>query len=704
MCRPLPPRRLGLTVVAGIAFAATVAAAPAGAAPITGFAAESAAQQRAYERAYARGVSAESIGRTSRRLSRRPQLIDTPGVRRAERISVQKLRGYGLDVSTPDYSVYASRPEKIEITMTAPEKLTLSSKEKAFPWHRDFDEVVDGYNAYSPSGDVSGELVYANFGLPEDYEALDELGVSVAGKIVLVRYGGSFRGVKAQQAELRGAKGLLIYSDPEDDGSGKGPVYPDGPWRPADGIQRGSIQYIFNYPGDPLTPGVPALAGTPRLDPADAGNLPGIPTSPISYGDAEPLLKALDGPVAPEAFQGGLGLVYHVGPGGTTVRMNLDIAYEQMPVSNVLAQIRGSSKPKEKVVVGAHYDGWTYGTSDNTSGWTAVMEIGHSLGRLLKRGWRPERTIVLAGWDGEEYGLLGSTEWAEQYERDLRRNAVAYSNLDGAGGFEFAAAGVPQLDDALVELTKSVQDPRTGKPVYDVWTADGTEEPEIGRLGSGSDYTAFLDHIGVPSLEAGFTNDASAGTYHSAYDDTYNMEEHLDPGYLGHAGSSLVTGTMALRLANADILPFRYSDYAAAVVSYVEELQGIQQEEGAAQLDLSGLLSAVERWGDAAAALEARADSLLASGYVSRRRAARINRALMRQERALTTPQGLPGRPWFRHQVYAPGLVTGYAAQFLPGLRDAVEQGDEETAATYRGLLLESLREAARLARRGARA
>ena len=295
--------------------------------------------------------------------------------------------------------------------MTAPYRRTLATRERGFPWQEHFEDVIPGYNAYSPPGDVTGEVVYANYGLPEDYAALDELGVSVAGKIVLVRYGGSFRGVKAQQAELRGAKGLIIYSDPADDGFKRGPVYPDGPWRPADGIQRGSIQYIFNYPGDPLTPGVPSVPGTRRLPRDQAGNLPKIPTTPISYGEAQPLLESLTGPEAPEDFKGGLPITYRVGPGGTRVRLDLDIAYEQTPVSNVIATIRGTTKPDEKVVIGAHYDGWTYGTSDNTSGWTAIMQVGRSLGRLLDRGWRPERTIVLAGWDGEEYGLLGSTEW-----------------------------------------------------------------------------------------------------------------------------------------------------------------------------------------------------------------------------------------------------------------------------------------------------
>ena len=334
------------------------------------------------------------------------------------------------------------------------------------------------------------------------------------------------------------------------------------------------------------------------------------------------------------------------------------------------------------------------------------MEIGRSLGKLLDRGWRPQRTIVLAGWDGEEYGLLGSTEWVEEFQRDLRRDAVAYANLDGAGGPDFGAAGVPQLDDALIEATKAVQDPRTGGSVFDTWTDGGAEQPEIDRLGSGSDYTSFLDHVGVPSFEAGFTNPASSGTYHSAYDDTYNMENHLDPGYLGHAGSSRMTGVTALRLANADVLPFHYSDYAAAVLAYVEELEQVRDDTpGAAQVDLSILLDAARDWQTASTRLETAAGELLAAGDTESRRAARairrMNSALMRQERALTQPQGLPERPWFRHQVYAPGLVTGYAVQYLPGMRDAIEQGNEEIAENYRDLLFDSLREATRLAQRG---
>jgi N-acetylated-alpha-linked acidic dipeptidase len=673
---------------------------------ILGFTRESANLQAAYEDAFTRGVSADAIANASRALSRRPQLVGTEGVRRSQQISVQRLRSYGLDVTTPGYDVYLSRPRSISVTMTSPYTRPLATKEHGFPWQENFEDVVVGYNAYSPSGDVTGDLVYANYGLPQDYAALEGLGVDVRGKIVLVRYGGSFRGVKAQQAEKRGAKGVIIYSDPADDGFVRGPVYPDGPWRPADAIQRGSIQYIFNYPGDPLTPDAPSVPGTRRIAPQDATNLPHIPTTPISYGEAQPLLEALGGPVAPDAFKGGLPITYHVGPGGTRVRLNLDIAYEQTRVSNVLAEIRGTTKPDEKIIIGAHYDGWTYGTSDNTSGWTTVMEIGRTLGRLLDRGWRPDRTIVLAGWDGEEYGLLGSTEWVEQFQRDLRRDAVVYANLDGAGGSSFGAAGVPSLDDAIVEATMAVRDPRTGTSVYDVWKGDDAA-PSVDRLGSGSDYTAFLDHVGVPSFEIGYSNSASSGTYHSAYDDLFNTERHLDPGYLGHAGTARVLGVTALRLANADVLPFHYTDYATAVESYVRELQRVQaQTPGAAQVDLSILLDATRSWNEASARLETRAAALLQQGDTQSRAAARaiarINTALMQQERALTQPQGLPGRPWFRHQVYAPGLVTGYAVQYLPGMRDAIEQGDAQTAQTYRDLLLDSLREATRLADRGA--
>jgi N-acetylated-alpha-linked acidic dipeptidase len=682
-----------MLVAALLAGAASLAPAANADAAILGFTDRSAGVERAYEERFQRGVSADVIRRTSRALSRQPRLTGTAGLSRTFTFSVKRLRSYGLTVSTPSYWVYASHPRDISVTMTAPYTRRLANKERAFPWHREFDDVLVGYNAYSPAGDVSGEVVYANRGLPRDYAALERLGVEVRGRIVLVRYGGSFRGVKVQQAEKRGAKGVLIYSDPADDGFARGPVYPDGPWRPPDGIQRGTIQYLFQYPGDPLTPGAASVPGVRRIAPEEAGNLPRIPTAPISYADARLLLEGLGGPAAPESFRGGLPIAYRVGPGGTQVHVDLDIAYQQTPVRNILATIRGATRPEEKVIVGGHIDAWTYGAGDNASGWATIMEIGRSLGRLLERGWRPKRTIVLAGFDGEEYGLLGSTEWVEQFRRRLARHAVAYANLSQVGGTRFFASGVPQIDDALIETTKAVTDPRTGHSVHRVWRDYEGRRPELGRLGSGSDYTAFLEHAGVPSLDASFGAPAGPGTYHSAYDDTHNLERHLDPGYLGHVGSARIAGVTALRLANADVLPFHYSDYAAAVSSYLRELESVST------VGLGRLRRAARSWRRASKALEADADRLLAAGRAGSRAVARINRALMRQERALMTHRGLPGRPWYRHQIYAPGIATGYDVQYLPGLHDAVERRDDQGLRTYRDLLLGSLRRAIRLAR-----
>jgi N-acetylated-alpha-linked acidic dipeptidase len=691
-------RRLTALVAIGAASVATAATSAAQAdEPISGFTPGHSAEQQRAEQRFQQAVSADGIGRFSRTVSRRPQLIGSPGNRDTFNYSVQTLRGYGLKVRRASYDVYISRPNKIQVTMTKPYRRELRVKEPRFRWQRYYDEVVPGYNAYSPKGDVTGQVVYANYGLPDDYEALDSLGVDVRGKIVMVRYGNSFRGVKAKLAQDHGAKGVIIYSDPEDDGFVKGPVFPDGPWKDANGIQRGSIQYLFEYPGDPLTPGTPSTPGTPRLDPADAANLPKIPSTPISYGQAKPLLQALTGPEAPEEFQGGLPFKYHVGPGPTETRLNLDISYKQQRINDVIAEIRGAKHPEEKVVLGGHYDAWTYGTNDNTSGWAAVVQAGRGIGRLLRRGWRPDRTLVLAGWDGEEYGLLGSTEFAEQMRSDLRRDAVAYINMDIVGGREFSAGAVPSLDQLIKDVSQTVPAPGAAGTIYDAWSAAG--DPEVDRLGSGSDYTAFLDHVGVPSLEIGFRTEG--GEYHTSYDDTVMMERFLDRGYLGHQAASRMTGTIALRLADADALPFRYSEYAAAVEGYVRDLQAM---EGADIVDLEPLIAQAQAWGTAAAALEQRAAELVASDEVDTRRGQRllrrINRSLKRQERALTQSVGLAGRPWFQHMIYAPGRLTGYAAQFLPAIEDAISDGDTATAIRYRDLVLESLQRATDLASR----
>ena len=687
----------GLIATGGVALVVAASGAYAQG-PISGFTPSHSLEQQQAEQRFQRAISANSIGRFSRTVSRRPQLIGSPGNRDAFNFSVQTLRSYGLRPQRHSYDVYISRPNKIQVTMTKPYRRDAAVKEPRFRGQEYFDEVVVGYNAYSPKGDVTGELVYANYGLPDDYAALEKLGVDVRGKIVIVRYGQSFRGVKAKVAEEHGAKGLIIYSDPEDDGFVRGPVFPNGPWKDANGIQRGSIEYIFEYPGDPLTPGAPSTPETPRLDPSQATNLPKIPTTPLSYGEAKPMLKAMTGPEAPKEFRGGLPITYRVGPGPTEARLNLDIAYEQERVNNVVVEIPGAKHPEEKVLLGGHFDGWTYGTDDNTSAWSAIVEVGRGISRLLARGWRPDRTIVLTGWDGEEYGLLGSTEWVEHLRPDLRRNAVAYLNMDGVGGREFGAGAVPSLDQLIKDVSQTVPAPGSPGTVYDSWTAEG--EATVDRLGSGSDYTAFLDHVGVPSLEVGFQT--PGGEYHTSYDNTEMMERFLDPGYLGHQAASRMSGKIVLRLANADALPFRYSEYASAIEGYVRELQ---DEEGAAIVDLEPLVAAARAWRAAAGALEQRAAELLASdeeAYSRRgqRELRQINRSLGRQERALTQAEGLAGRPWFKHMIYAPGRLTGYAAQFLPAIADAITDGDAVTANRYRDLVLDSLERATELASR----
>lgn len=620
---------------------------------LVGYSPEHAEEQLDYESEFSERVDSQRIGEFSRKLSSQPQLVGTEGARRAAEVSVDKLREAGLKVRTHDYQVYASVPRNIEVTMTAPHTRSLAVKERGYPWLGNFEDVVDGYNAYSPAGNVEGEVVYANYGRPEDFAALDRLGVDVRGKIVLVRYGQNFRGVKSKQAEERGARGVLIYSDPADDGFTKGPVYPHGPHRPADAIQRGSIQYMWKYPGDPLTPGEPSIEGTPRIDQSEAENLPRVPTTPISYGEAEPLLRSLGGPVAPDEFQGGLDFDYRVGPGETRVDLNLDIDYQQVEVRDVVAEIPGRSKPDEMVLLGGHYDAWTYGNQDNTSAWSTSVEIGRVLSNMAEHGWRPERTIVITGWDGEEYGLLGSTEYVEQYEERLGRDAVAYLNMDGVGGDEFGAATVPALDGLLTDVTKRVPAPRGEGSVFDGWRG-GDPQPEIDRPGSGSDYTAFLEHVGVPVVDLGFSTEGS-GEYHSAYDDRVQMEKFLDPGYRSHAAAAKLTGRSALRLANADVVPMRYSAYGGQVDTYVRELQHQQaQTPGSSKIDLDPVARAAVRWKKATGDLERRADELVANGDLddpgTRKRLRKINHTIRGQERALLTEEGLPQRPWYRHR------------------------------------------------------
>src|SRR5687767_3283666 len=494
------------------------------------------------------------------------------------------MRSYGIPSELNEYEVllpYPRHPGIVElITSQGRERLTLQEAVIAADPSSSDPRIIPPFNGYSPSGDVTAPLVYVNYGLPPDYEALKKIGVDVKGKIAIARYGNSFRGVKAKVAEDQGAIGLIIYSDPADDGYSQGDVYPKGPWRPVSSAQRGSVQYLFKAPGDPLTPGKPSVPGVPRLKMEEATNLTRIPVQPISYGDAKRLLEPLGGPVRPRGFQGGLPFPYHVG-GTDSVRVHLktEMDYQVRKIWNVISRIDGNEEKDRWVIMGNHRDAWTFGAVDPNSGSTAMLEAGRGFGELLKSGWKPRRTILMCSWDGEEYGLLGSTEWAEHHAGELKEKAVAYINMDSAvSGPNFGASSVPSLWRLVRGATRDIKHPN-GKSVYQEWqdrareessepditsATAGTDTPiaeaRIGALGSGSDYTPFLQHLGITSIDMGFGGDY--GVYHSAYDSFYWMATHGDPGFKYHVLAAQLWGTVTLRLANAPGLPFNYRDYA----------------------------------------------------------------------------------------------------------------------------------------------
>jgi N-acetylated-alpha-linked acidic dipeptidase len=627
---------------------------------------------------------------------------------------------YGLAAELKEYQVLLPYPKQPSIVeLVAPHRERLRLQEAVIPQDPSSAsrKIIPLFNGYSATGDVTAPLVYVNYGLPGDYEALKKLGVEVKGRIVIARYGNSFRGVKAKVAEQHGAIGLIIYSDPEDDGYVQGDVYPNGPWRPESSAQRGSVEYLFEYPGDPLTPGEPAIPGTLRIKREAATNLPHIPVQPMSYGDARRLLEPLRGPLRPDGFQGGLPFAYHVG-GTPDVRVHLktEMEFATRTIWNVIARIDGSEERDRWIVMGNHRDAWVFGAVDPNSGTAAMLEAARGFGQLMKAGWKPRRTILLCSWDGEEYGLVGSTEWAEELAAELKEKAVAYLNMDAAvSGANFGASSVPSLWRVIRNATRDVRDPKTGKSIYQAWQdrareqqqrsapeltdPSGTDTPiaeaRIGSLGSGSDYTPFLQHLGIPALDMGFSGDY--GVYHSAYDSFYWMSKFGDPTFQYHTTAAQLWGTIALRLANARGLPFVYTDYANQLRDFLAEVERTAaRRKLAPPFDSRALREAIDDFGVEAGKLEGREQSLVAEiektrgqGNDSSARAVarleRINDALLATERALTDARGLRGRSWYKHQIYAPGYYTGYAAQPLPDLRQAVDDNrasDARDAAT----------------------
>ncbi len=694
---------------------------------------ESAAQRRLEEQFRAIPTTA-SAREHLRRLTAEPHVAGTEEGYRSAVYVRDQLRSYGITAELKEYQVllpFPRQPSTVELIAPRRERLRIEEPAIAQDPTSAHRRIIPLYNAYSASGDVTAPLVYVNYGLPDDYEALRRIGVDVRGRIAIARYGRSFRGVKAKVAEQNGAIGLIIYSDPADDGYAQGDVYPHGPWRPEGSAQRGSVEYIFEYPGDPLTPGTPSVRGAARIRQEDATNIPRIPVQPISYGAARRLLEPLRGPVRPRGFQGGLPFAYHVG--GTPdvrVRLRTDMDFQVRSIWNVMARIDGAEEPDRWVVLGNHRDAWTFGAVDPNSGTTAMLEVGRALGQLMRAGWRPRRTIIFGSWDAEEFGLIGATEWVEENAEELRANAVAYINMDSAvSGPNFNASSVPTLWRLVRAAARDVRDPRTGESVYQAWQARAREsqpEPEltdaaagtdtpiaearIAALGSGSDYTPFLQHIGIASLDMGFGGDY--GVYHSAYDSFHWMSKFGDPMFAYHTAAAQIWGTVALRLAEAPALPFDYADYAGQIREFVTETQKTAARRKLADdFDGKALLDATRELSEEAARVASRRSQLLEEVDARLRvgdtepRAMqplkRINDSLIAAERAFTDERGLVKRVWYRHQIYAPGFYTGYAAQPLPDLRQAIDDRNTVNAREAALRITEAIRRAVKVLRDG---
>lgn len=611
------------------------------------------------------------------------------------------------DVVIRRYDVYGTNPKSASLEMIAPVDYQATLREAALPGDDDSKNpaISGAWLGMSISGDVTAPVIYAHSGNPEDYDVLRKNGISVKGKIVLVRYSNpySYRGFKALTAQREGAAAILIYSDPQEDGYKKGKVDPDGPWGPEYHIQRGAITYDFMVPGDPQTPGWASVPGAKRIPIEDAVSAPKIMAMPLSWHDAKPLLENMDGPVAPDSWQGGLGFPYHLGGERVKVHLKIEMENGTQPYYVVEGRIRGAELPDEWIVLGNHRDAWVFGGVDPSSGTASMMELTRALGKLTKEGMRPRRTIVVCSWDGEEVGLTGSTEWGEQFADELRAKAVAYINVDEAtSGPNFHGQAVASLAPMLVETSRTLQDP-SGKSLYEAWKATAAREKEEGhqsgqmndsgvadsgladtRIGSGSDHTVFLNFVGMPVI--GLQFDGDYGVYHSAYDDFYWMNHFGDPGYRYHKLMSQLWGVTALRLANADLLPFDFASYASNVRQFVDELT---KGKDISRLDLADVRKDIDNFEAAGRHLNESLNRKLAPGQIDPKVALKLNHGMMQVERNWLNPDGIPGRPWFKHILY--GARFTYAHLELPGLTEAVEAQDWATAKQQAEILQRAL-------------
>jgi N-acetylated-alpha-linked acidic dipeptidase len=678
-------------------------------------------QQAKWDETFLAVPDAALAGEHLKTLTSAPHWASSPEDYATAQYVAEKFKAAGLQTEIVPYKVLLNKPVKIVIEafdasgsrlMSGPTPEHVDNRNGGDPFQDD-PRILPAFNGSSPSGDITAEVVYANYGTLADFQQLAKLGISVKGKIVIVRYGENFRGIKTYIAQQYGAAGVLIYSDPADDGYFRGDVYPKGPWRPETAVQRGSIQFLPIYPGDPTTPGIAATPDLPasKRIPADKlqANQPSIPTNPLSYKDAAPILKALGGDESPREWQGALPFTYHLGSSTkntpvakVTVHMHLEQDIALRTIWDVIGTIPGTNAAQKDdwVVAGNHRDAWVYGAVDPNSGTAAMLETVHGLGELLKQGWHPQRTIVIGSWDAEEEGLMGSTEWAEQHEKILA-DAVAYFNTDvGVSGPNFNAAAVPSLKQFVREVTKEVPSPKGGT-VYDQWKAEQTAananrrrprptnqtdtEVRIGTLGSGSDYTPFIQHLGVPSTDIG--SDGPYGVYHSTFDDYAWFTKFADPTFVYEQQQARIFGLEILHMADTEVLPYDYQLYGKEIVGYLEAAQKRATEQKLT-LDFAPALAAAQRFAADGTALRATEANPPADPTA-------LNHALRAAEEALLNPTGLPKRSWYRHTIYAPGEFTGYAAVVIPGVNEAIESADASRAQTQLAALTEAINRSA---------
>jgi N-acetylated-alpha-linked acidic dipeptidase len=714
---------LTVSLLAGSIFAQSL---PNSKSDLMGFYGENALRETALESQFDSLMKADNLRDWMKRLSARPHHLGSPYNKENADFIAAQFRAWGYDTKLERFDVLFPTPKTRLVEMTSPERFTLRLNEPPVDGDSTTSqqsEQLPSYNAYSIDGDVTAPLVYVNYGIPSDYDELEKRGIDVKGKIVIARYGGSWRGIKPKVAAEKGAIGCLIYSDPKNDGFYQGDVYPKGAWRGENGVQRGSVMDMPLHPGDPLTKGIGATKDAKRLAIKDAQTLTKIPVLPISYADAMPLLKNLDGAVVPESWRGALPVTYHFGGKTPTVRLKLEFNWDIKPIYNVIATMRGSERPDQWIIRGNHRDAWVNGANDPISGLVAMMEEARSIGELAKTGWKPKRTIIYAAWDAEEEGLIGSTEWVEEHADELRNKAAVYINTDSNGRGFLGIGGSHTLEKFINGVARDVSDPQTKLTVWERTRAnqivnglaasrkEAMERPDlrIDALGSGSDFTPFLQHLGIASLNIGFGGEDGGGSYHSIYDSFEHYTRFGDPGFAYGIALAKVCGHATLRLANAETLPFEFTNFSDTVDQYLNEiikLTDLLREETATmnqlissgmlkdvqdpkvtfnvpkiksvvpQVSFSSLQNAVTRLRDSSRAYQAASKGKQLSPAAQKS----LDELLYKTERTLTTNTGLPRRDWFRHQIYAPGFYTGYGVKTLPGVREAIEQRDWKEA------------------------